>query len=133
MKSKKPKSTVNRATQQEAMRELWGKSDEFLRTNVVGLEEQRFPRAITPGGVEIVQVADSLRVSARFAKTVGGKAVMTTTRVEFPADIRELPEVYEDWYREGDSGTSTVPVRDFRVVADTLLALFEDTEQTSSV
>lgn len=123
--SKKPKHTVNREAQQLAMRELWPKSDEFLRTNVVGLEEQRFPRAITPGGLEIHKIADSLRVTASFAKVVGGRACTAITLVEFPADIRELPDVYEDWYIDGDSGTSTVSIRDFKDTAHKLLGLFE--------
>lgn len=109
----------------QAMRDLWFRSDAFIRENGVPVSRRTSAvEAETEGGLKVRKFEDLLQLSADFEKIVGGKACESTLRVEFLPRMDELPEVYEDWDTGEKSGTKTIAVRDFKKVVDELLPLF---------
>lgn len=117
----------------QAMRDLWFKSDAFIRENGIPVSRRReFLMAETEAGLEVSKIEDALQVKASFEKFVGGRACDVTVRVEFSPDMRELPEVYEDWDNGRRSGTSTTKVADFKKVADELAVLFDPISSESA-
>ena len=111
-----------------AMRQLWEKGNEYFEAHENEITSP-YGAVETPGGLEISKVGDSLRIRGEFVKYIGGGICDVAIEIDFLPDMRDLPEVREDWHNEEEAaGSSTPAVRDFPKIVEEFLPLFNDFE-----
>jgi hypothetical protein len=123
-----------------AMQHLWDRSNAYLQENATArdvdiydtqtqqFEVKHVKSALTPAGLTIERVDDSLSVSAEFVR-YGSFTTEFTLAVEFSDDLRQLPTVTQHWQTVDSpdfrSGVSTVPRSDFHESAEDLISLID--------